>query len=320
MIFYFLSITICFFALNVPMGQVIGASPVVNVYVKGVKINYSATSKPYVTKGTVMVPAKITLEKIGAKVTSSIVSKKTVIKATLSNKKIELVQGNAIMKVNGTAKSMGTPITIKNGTTYMPVKVVNLAFSIKLTSAISGNVYTIKLMDATTPANPTNPSNPPPPPQNDYLDTRLYDTFEGYDYGNVYKTVNGSMWVQTSYQYEYKYAYMPDVIIVGTGSTYKMSVDGTRNSVNVALLSPTRFDPQNSVYKLVSNTRVSGQFDGLEYNNQYELMDGSVWRQTSFDTQYKYKYMPNAIVYYNGISYKMKIEGTNKTISVTRLR
>ncbi|MBI5376372.1 MAG: hypothetical protein HZA77_13145 [Candidatus Schekmanbacteria bacterium] len=51
--------------------------------------------------------------------------------------------------------------------------------------------------------------------------------FNGWMGESVYKLVNGQKWQQSSYKYQYKYSYMPQVIIYQTRSGYKMLVAGT---------------------------------------------------------------------------------------------
>lgn len=65
------------------------------------------------------------------------------------------------------------------------------------------------------------------------IETRIDGTFEGWDGDTVVKLINGQIWQQTGFNYEYTYGYNPEVIIYRTGSGYKMKVDGTRQAVEV---------------------------------------------------------------------------------------
>ena len=48
--------------------------------------------------------------------------------------------------------------------------------------------------------------------------------------------MNGQIWIQTEYYYEYYYAFMPDVLIHRTRAGWKMRVDGISKSVGVEQL------------------------------------------------------------------------------------
>jgi hypothetical protein len=52
--------------------------------------------------------------------------------------------------------------------------------------------------------------------------------FEGWDGEKFYKLVNGQVWKQDEYTYEYVYAYQPDVVIYDIDGECIMSVEGTR--------------------------------------------------------------------------------------------
>jgi hypothetical protein len=48
--------------------------------------------------------------------------------------------------------------------------------------------------------------------------------------------MNGQIWQQTEYHYEYHYAYMPKVLVYPSGGGYKMKVDGTSQAIGVQRL------------------------------------------------------------------------------------
>ena len=50
-------------------------------------------------------------------------------------------------------------------------------------------------------------------PLYDVIESRIDGDFNGWDKDKVYKLENGDVWQQSSYHYEYKYAYNPEVII-----------------------------------------------------------------------------------------------------------
>ena len=65
------------------------------------------------------------------------------------------------------------------------------------------------------------------------LKVRFNGAFNGWDGETVLKLMNGQIWKQSVYHYEYHYAYMPDVLIYKSDTGYKMLVDGTDGAVSV---------------------------------------------------------------------------------------
>ncbi len=68
------------------------------------------------------------------------------------------------------------------------------------------------------------------------VESKVDGEFEGWDGETVVKLMNGQIWKQTQYHYEYHYAYMPDVLIYKSGSIWKMKVEGTNKAVAVERL------------------------------------------------------------------------------------
>ena len=64
-------------------------------------------------------------------------------------------------------------------------------------------------------------------PLYDVIESRINGTFEGWNGHSKYKLANGQVWEQTTYKYEYKYSYSPQVIVANYGGRYIMSVAGT---------------------------------------------------------------------------------------------
>ena len=65
------------------------------------------------------------------------------------------------------------------------------------------------------------------------VESKIDGNFEGFEYENIYKLTNGQIWMQTSYDHEYHYAYRPDVIIFKDGINYKMKVEGAKKLIKV---------------------------------------------------------------------------------------
>ena len=49
------------------------------------------------------------------------------------------------------------------------------------------------------------------------IESKVDGTWNGWDGDTVVKLVNGPIWEQAEYHYEYRYAYRPDVLIYSSG-------------------------------------------------------------------------------------------------------
>lgn len=65
------------------------------------------------------------------------------------------------------------------------------------------------------------------------LETTIDGDFEGWDGETIFKMMNGTIWQQSSYDYTYHYAYMPDVIIYRKGGSFYMKVEDVDDEIQV---------------------------------------------------------------------------------------
>ena len=68
------------------------------------------------------------------------------------------------------------------------------------------------------------------------IETQIDGEFEGWEGETVVKLMNGQVWIQSEYYYEYCYAYMPTVLIYKSSSGWKMKVEGVSRAVGVKQL------------------------------------------------------------------------------------
>lgn len=61
----------------------------------------------------------------------------------------------------------------------------------------------------------------------DVIESKIDGSFRGWDGESIYKLRNGQTWVQSTYKYEYKYAYSPVATIYKGSSGNIMQVAGT---------------------------------------------------------------------------------------------
>lgn len=70
-------------------------------------------------------------------------------------------------------------------------------------------------------------------PSSDVIESQIDGEYEGWEGETILKLMNGQIWQQSEYYYEYHYAFMPKVMIYKSGIGYKMKVDGVDKAVGV---------------------------------------------------------------------------------------
>jgi len=130
--------------------------------------------------------------------------------------------------------------------------------------------------------------------------------FEGFDDEVLFKLMDGTLWIQDQYMYWYHYAYCPRVHILKANGSLFLQVDGQNQAVPIRQI----FD--------VIESQINGDFKGWEGETSYELTNGQIWQQCTYNYEYTYSYMPEALIYNAGGGYKMQVEGT--TADVRRVK
>jgi tetratricopeptide (TPR) repeat protein len=67
-------------------------------------------------------------------------------------------------------------------------------------------------------------------------------------------------------------------------------------------------------------SRIEGNFDGLDYGKIYELQNGQIWKQTDYYIRIRIAVLPRVIIFKDGASYKMKVDGIDRAVRVERLK
>ena len=70
----------------------------------------------------------------------------------------------------------------------------------------------------------------------------------------------------------------------------------------------------------VVENRIDGTFNGWGGDTIFQLRNGQIWQQSSFDYKYHYAYSPDVAIYKSGSTYKMKVDGVDSAVSVTRIK
>ena len=132
--------------------------------------------------------------------------------------------------------------------------------------------------------------------------------FEGFEPDRIYVLRNGQLWQQTSYEYEYRYSYAPRVTIFQSSGLCVMAVEGVTRTVYVVQVEAIQ-------------SRINGQFNGLDYGRTYTLQNGQVWQQKELYIWYYYGYASAVIIYRSYVgSWMMKVKGISHAVRVERIR
>ena len=66
-------------------------------------------------------------------------------------------------------------------------------------------------------------------------------------------------------------------------------------------------------------SQIDGDFDGWEGDTIVELTNGQIWKQDDFHIEYHFAFMPKVLVYKDGSSWKMHVDGCRKDVKVRQL-
>jgi hypothetical protein len=67
-------------------------------------------------------------------------------------------------------------------------------------------------------------------------------------------------------------------------------------------------------------SQIDGDFEGWEGETIVKLMNGQIWQQSEYYYHYHYAFMPEVLIYKSGGFWKMRVEGVDKAVGVTRLK
>lgn len=65
----------------------------------------------------------------------------------------------------------------------------------------------------------------------DVIESQIDGPFEGWQGKSVYRLVNGQVWRQSVYTYEYKYAFRPEALVYEVDGAHRMQVEGIEAQV-----------------------------------------------------------------------------------------
>jgi len=126
--------------------------------------------------------------------------------------------------------------------------------------------------------------------------------FEGFDDEVLFKLVDGTYWIQDQFKYWYHYAFMPKVNILKKGTRFFLHIQGYNQIV-----------PVRQLYDVIE-AQIDGEFNGWEGETEYKLTNGQVWKQSTYNYEYTYAYMPDVVIYTANGGHRMQVEGTTADV------
>lgn len=69
----------------------------------------------------------------------------------------------------------------------------------------------------------------------------------------------------------------------------------------------------------VMEARIQGEFSGWHGESVYQLTNGQIWQQASYQRVSGYRYHPAVLIYKTQSGYRMKVEGSGTDVAVRQL-
>jgi hypothetical protein len=138
------------------------------------------------------------------------------------------------------------------------------------------------------------------------IQSKIDGNFEGFNDSKLFPLYNKQYWLQKRYKYWYHYSYMAQITIYGYQNRFYLTKDGKDKCVEVQRL-------HNVIKATVIN-----DFNGWSGDTIFELDNGQVWKQDEYDYDYNYSHRPTALIYSDGYSFRIHVEG--KSIEVKQLK
>jgi len=100
------------------------------------------------------------------------------------------------------------------------------------------------------------------------FDSQIDGEFTGFNGDTVFRFMNGQVWQQSTYHYEYHYAYCPKASIYhNANGSYQLQVDGMHSRVDVVQI------------QVVTEGIIVSNFNGFALNNTFKFQNGQIWKQ-----------------------------------------
>jgi hypothetical protein len=110
-----------------------------------------------------------------------------------------------------------------------------------------------------------------------------------------------------------------DIAVQAVIASQKKTASSNSTLTAPALTTPTLTTPIPVTTGVVESS-INGNFDGWTGDTIFKLQNGQIWQQSSFAYIYHWAFSPKVTIYKSGATYKMKVDGVDSTISVTRIK
>ena len=142
--------------------------------------------------------------------------------------------------------------------------------------------------------------------------------------GRIFTTTSGNIYEVTGVTLQLVLELQPAVLVLRKGDTYKLVVDGFDEP-----LFCKRLNPESAIGGTISSvspsevavieSSIDGEFEGWDGETIFKLSNGQIWQQSSYAYTYAYAYRPNVLIYRSGSVFKMRVDGVDGEIEVSRL-
>lgn len=154
-----------------------------------------------------------------------------------------------------------------------------------------------------------------------------WDQVTGSDYYYVYASDDGLSFKYVvnsdGSQFQYKWAPIYSLKLSGMNANtikyFKVSAvkDGVASDCSNIVHATTL---SSLVTPDLVESSIDGTFTGWTGDTIFKLSNGQIWQQSSFAYIYHWAYSPKVMIYKSGTAYKMKVDGVDSEINVTRLK
>ena len=69
----------------------------------------------------------------------------------------------------------------------------------------------------------------------------------------------------------------------------------------------------------IIESQIDGEFEGWEGETIVKLTNGEIWQQSEYFYNYHYAFMPKVLIFLSNGGYKMKVDGVEKSVGVSKL-
>lgn len=116
----------------------------------------------------------------------------------------------------------------------------------------------------------------------------------------------------------------PDAIVLRDGRLFKVIIDGFDEPLICVQLAEPRSTMGKSQHSpataAVIHSYIDDDFEGWDGETIFKLDNGQIWQQSSYAYTYHYAYRPEVMIFNDGVAWRMKVDGVDEMVEVTRLK